>query len=84
MSIRTEKKVRDGAKKILAEMGISTSAGVNMFLRQVIAEKGLPFRPVVDTKKLKAQLDREVAWAIKHGKTYANAKEMHDAILRGR
>ena len=83
MSIRTEKKVRDEAKKVFDKIGISTSAGINMFLRQVAVDQGIPFKATVDTKKLKAKWDKEVAWALKHGKSYATAKEMHEAITRG-
>lgn len=76
INIRIEKKVRDEAKKIFSKMGLSTSAGINMFLKRVIFEKGMPFKPTVDTKKLRAHLDREVADALKNGKSYRNAKEL--------
>ena len=84
MSIRTEKKVRDEAKKVFDKIGISTSAGINMFLRQVAVDQGIPFKPTVDTKKLKAKWDKEVAWALKYGKKYTNSKEMFDDIMAGK
>ncbi len=80
INIRTEKKVRDEAKKVFQKLGISTSAGINMFLNQVVMEKGIPFTPTIDTKKLKAKWDKEVAWALKHGKRYNNAEEAHRAV----
>lgn len=75
INIRTEKKVRDEAKKIFSKMGLSTSAGINMFLKRVIFEKGMPFKPTVDTKKLRAHWDKQVVDALKNGKKYANAEE---------
>jgi DNA-damage-inducible protein J len=76
INIRTEKRLRDEAKKVFSKMGLSTSAGINMFLSQVVAEKGLPFTPTVDPKKIRARWDKEAVWALKHGKSYTNAKDL--------
>ena len=75
INIRTKKKVKDEAKKVFSKMGISTSAGINMFLHQVVLEKGMPFNSTVDTKKTAAKWDKETAEAIKSGKGYKNAEE---------
>jgi len=74
INIRTDKEVRNKAKKIFSSLGISTSAGINMFLHQVVYEKGLPFTPTVDTKKIKARWDTQVKEA-RLGKKYKNGKE---------
>jgi DNA-damage-inducible protein J len=76
INIRTDKKVRDQAKKVFSEMGLSTSAAINLFLRQAIAEKGLPFNPTRDPEKLRKRWDAEVAHALKHGKRYKSAAEL--------
>ncbi len=76
INIRTNKALRDEAKKIFAKMGLSTSAGINMFLNQVVAEKGLPFNPTADPKKLRARWDSQVAEAIRSGKRYSDAKSV--------
>jgi len=78
INIRTEKRVRDEAKKVFSKMGLSTSAGINMFLHQVVTEKGLPFTPTSDPKKLRARWDAQVAESLKTRK-YLNAK----SALRG-
>ena len=78
INIRTNKEVRDKAHKVFSAMGISTSAGVNMFLRQVVVEKGLPFSPRIDTKKIRVQWDNQVKQALK-GNKYKGAKD----ALRG-
>ena len=57
-------------------MGLSTSAGINMFLNQVVAEKGLPFTPTIDKKKIRERWDTQVALAIKNGKRYLSAKDV--------
>ena len=82
INIRTDKEVRDQAKKIFSKMGLSTSAGINLFLRQVIAEKGLPFIPTRNPKKLRMRWDAEVAHALKHGKRYSSAEELMKDILK--
>lgn len=84
INIRTEKVIRDEAKKVFSKMGLSTSAGINMFLNQVVTEKGLPFTPTVNKKKIRAKWDTEVAEAIKSGKNYKNVTEMHLAIMQGK
>jgi len=78
INIRTEKRVRDEAKKVFSKMGLSTSAGINMFLHQVVAAKGLPFTPTADPKKIRARWDAQVAEG-RTAKKYSNAK----AALRG-
>jgi len=76
INIRTNKEVRNKAKKVFSSLGITTSAGINLFLNQVVSEKGLPFTPTIDTKKLKAKWDREVKEALASGKSYKNAEEL--------
>ena len=76
INVRTNKKVRDKAQKVFSSMGISTSAGVNIFLHQVAVEKGLPFTPTTDTKKIRKRWDAEVEEALRTGKRYTNAKDL--------
>ncbi len=74
INIRIEKSTRDEAKKIFSKIGISTSAGINMFLNQVVAEKGMPFTPTIDPKKIRARWDKQAKEALKTGKSYPNAE----------
>jgi addiction module RelB/DinJ family antitoxin len=78
INIRTDKGVRDEAKKVFSKMGLSTSAGINIFLHQVVAEKGLPFVPTADPKKIRARWDAQTAKALK-AKKYFSAS----SALRG-
>lgn len=79
INIRTNKKIRDKAKKVFSSLGISTSAGVNMFLNQVAKEKGLPFTPTADPKKIRVRWDEQVKEALKNKKQHKTAK----SVLRG-
>lgn len=78
INIRTEKRLRDEARKVFSKMGLSTSAGINMFLHHVVAAKGLPFTPTADPKKIRARWDAQVAES-DGAKRYSNAK----TALRG-
>lgn len=78
INIRTDKSVRDEAKKVFSKMGLSTSAGINIFLHQVVTEKGLPFIPTSDLKKIRARRDSQAKKSLK-GKKYLNAA----SALRG-
>jgi len=48
---RVEPDVKDKAEAIMSQLGISASAGINMFYRQVILWNGLPFRPAIPVKR---------------------------------
>ena len=44
---RVEPDVKEEAEAVLSKLGISVSSAINMFYRQIILWKGLPFRPAV-------------------------------------
>ena len=70
LNVRVEEKTKREARKALADIGLDMSSAVNVFLKQVVVEKGLPFTPTKNAKKLRAQWDKEVADALKSGKVY--------------
>ncbi len=80
LHIRIDKGVKTKAGKTLADLGLDMSTAVKVFLHQVIVEEGLPFTPTKNTAALRARWDKEVREAIKSGKRYKNAKEMHTDI----
>ncbi|SCW59050.1 DNA-damage-inducible protein J [Ruminococcaceae bacterium YRB3002] len=47
VTARVEPEIKEQAEAILAQLGISASNGINMFYRQIIMWRGLPFRPSV-------------------------------------
>ena len=48
---RIEPEIKEEAEAILAKLGISASNGINMFYRQIILWKGLPFRPAIPVSR---------------------------------
>ncbi|MBR6636348.1 MAG: type II toxin-antitoxin system RelB/DinJ family antitoxin [Phascolarctobacterium sp.] len=40
---RIEPELKEQAELILAKLGISMSSAMNMFLRQIVLQKGIPF-----------------------------------------
>lgn len=51
VTARVEPEIKEQAERIMSRLGISTSAGINMFYRQIILWNGLPFRPSIPMKK---------------------------------
>ena len=47
VNVKIDKTVKERAIQMLAHMGIDQTTAIDMFFRQVIAEKKLPFQPVV-------------------------------------
>ncbi len=45
VSFRTRQVLKKKAEAVFEDMGISTSAAINMFLAQVVREKGMPVQP---------------------------------------
>ncbi|MBI5798401.1 MAG: type II toxin-antitoxin system RelB/DinJ family antitoxin [Candidatus Yonathbacteria bacterium] len=64
LNVRIDENVKEKAMQILAARGLNLSTGINVFLRQVIEEKGLPFIPG-DSALLRGKYDREVLLAKK-------------------
>jgi DNA-damage-inducible protein J len=82
LSIRIEEKTKREAQKTLKHLGLDLSSAVNMFLNQVVTEQGIPFKPSRTPKQIRAEWDKEVAWALKHGKRYSSAETMHRNIFK--
>ncbi len=82
LSIRIEEKTKKEAAKTLAALGLDMSSAVKMFLNQVVIEQGIPFKPSRTPREIREEWDKEVAWALKHGKRYTNASEMFADIVK--
>ena len=83
LNVRIENTVKKNASKTLAKMGLDLSSAVKLFLHQVITDDGLPFTPSRrSTKEIRLEWDKEIATALKNGKSYRTAAEMHADILR--
>lgn len=80
LNIRIDEKLKAKASKTFEDMGLDMSSAIKLFLTQSIKEKGLPFTPTNNDAIIRARLDKEVAYALKHGKRYATAQELFDDI----
>ena len=43
LNIRTDKEIKNQAEKIFNEFGLNMTTAINMFLRTVVREYGIPF-----------------------------------------
>ncbi len=85
IQIRIDTKTKKDANKTFKDMGLDLSSGIKLFLHQVIRRQSLPF-PVLTangyTPEFEKRMVKETEYALKYGKSYKNAKELHDAILK--
>lgn len=75
---RIEPDVKEQAEKILATLGVPVSNAINMFYKQIILQRGLPFavkipvnKPIEIGNLSKAEIDTEIE------KGYADMIEGH-------
>ena len=66
-NIRIDRQLKEQSSEILEGLGLSLSGAINMFLRQVILQDGIPFK--VEYPKPSRSLRK----AIKEGEKLANA-----------
>ena len=85
IQIRTDERTKKTAQYILGKLGLDLSTAINIYLVQIIEKQGIPFEILTENGMTPAEeqaLLKDIAWAKKHGKRYATAKEMHDDILK--
>lgn len=65
--VRMEPELKEQAEDILSSLGISASSAINMFYRQIVLKRGIPFelkleqtRPLFLEEMTKEDLDREL------------------------
>lgn len=70
LNIRTDKEIKEQAEQIFSDLGMNMTTAVNMFLRAVIRENGIPF-------DLKLEVPNEVtAAAIEEGRRIASDPDL--------
>ncbi|OLR56459.1 damage-inducible protein J [Hornefia porci] len=66
LNIRTDKEIKEQAEQIFSDLGLNMTTAVNIFLRAVIRENGIPF-------DLKLEVPNKVtAAAIEEGRRIAS------------
>ncbi|MDR1421462.1 MAG: type II toxin-antitoxin system RelB/DinJ family antitoxin [Coriobacteriales bacterium] len=43
LNIKVDKELKRQADAVFSQIGLSTSAGINIYLKKVVASKGIPF-----------------------------------------
>ena len=51
LNIRMDEGLRKKAEDILDELGLNMSSAVNIFIRQLVRQGGLPFTPTLTTQR---------------------------------
>ena len=85
IQVRADAKVKKSAQLILGKLGLDLSTAINIYLVQIVEKQGIPFQILTENGMTPAQekkILKEIDWAMKHGKRYSSAKEMHEDILR--
>ncbi|OGZ07148.1 MAG: hypothetical protein A3D65_03660 [Candidatus Lloydbacteria bacterium RIFCSPHIGHO2_02_FULL_50_13] len=80
IQVRIDAKTKREAGKVFEGLGMDISTGMKIYLRQVVREKSIPFRPgrTINgfTPEYEQKLLKEEAWVLKYGKGYTNIDEM--------
>ena len=59
ISIRMDEKLREEADEILNELGLNMSSAVNIFIKQLVRQGGLPFTPMLEARRTFENRQRE-------------------------
>ena len=51
INVRVDSELKAQAESVLAQLGIPVSSAVNIFLKQVVLQRGLPFEVTLNTRK---------------------------------
>lgn len=83
LNIRTDKDVKEQAESVFSELGLSMTAAINLFLRTVIREQGIPFSLKLDTpnRVTKAAIERGRELALDpHTSGYTTIDDLRSAL----
>lgn len=83
LNIRTDSEIKNAAEKIFEELGLNMSSAVNIFLRQTIREKGIPFALTLNVPNAETveaiEEGRRIAYD-KSVKGYKNIEDLKKAL----
>ena len=85
LQARIDSKLKKDASKAFKAMGLDLSTGIKMFLTQVVRTQSIPFEIFTADnlpEETKLQLKKEAEEALKYGKSYASAAELHADIMK--
>ena len=84
VNIRLEPELKKNAEELFAELGLSMTAAINLFLRQAVRSQSSPFAITLNTKPNEETM-AAIREAIKvahdpKAKTYTNARELFEDL----
>ena len=84
VNVRLEPELKKSAEKLFAELGLSMTAAINLFLRQAVRSQSIPFTITLNTKPNEETM-AAIREAIKvahdpKAKTYTNARELFEDL----
>jgi len=59
VNVKIDTNVKEAAAQLLSRMGLDQTTAIELFYRQIIAERRLPFQPIVNTT-----LDEQIVAAV--------------------
>ncbi|MBU9724844.1 type II toxin-antitoxin system RelB/DinJ family antitoxin [Diplocloster modestus] len=84
IQVRIHPDTKERAEKLFADMGITLSDAIDLFLRKCIMEGGLPFdmkQPLYNTEtEVSMQEARDILDGKVYTKTYASAGELFEEL----
>lgn len=51
INIRSDKQIKEDAESIINELGLTLSGAINIFLRTIVRERGIPFELKLNDEK---------------------------------
>jgi len=79
ITARVEPEVKAEAEKIFSEMGLTMSQAMNMYLRQVINRRAIPFELRADESKKDVQFLKSLAGVVNSG--YSDTSERVEELV---
>lgn len=74
LNIRTDKELKNQAERVFNELGLNMTTAINVFLKAVVREQGIPF-------ELKLDVPNEMtAHAIKEGRDLIDSSPKYSSI----
>lgn len=52
LNIKTDKEIKEQAEIIFSELGLNMTTAINMFLKTIVRENGIPFELKLDTPNI--------------------------------
>lgn len=82
LNIRIDKNIKEASEKVFDDLGLNMSTAINMFLRQVIRVKGIPFEiklTNINNETLEA-INESIILANNNNKGYTSIEELKKAL----